>query len=103
LPNCENSIKLTIQLLLDASKGDWSKINILEQIPDKAECFAILASILIERREFDILRFIFDFLNFCEDIPRWGYFWICGLFKPADKFSRYSQTEILLNKFLVWI
>uniref|UniRef100_A0A915MIA4 Uncharacterized protein n=1 Tax=Meloidogyne javanica TaxID=6303 RepID=A0A915MIA4_MELJA len=43
LPNCENSIKLTIQLLLDASKGDWSKINILEQIPDKTECFAILA------------------------------------------------------------
>nr|CAD2172164.1 unnamed protein product [Meloidogyne enterolobii] len=79
LPNCENSIKLTIQLLLDASKGDWSKINILEQIPDKAECFAILASILIERREFDILSSL------------------CSIIQPKQKFY---QHPILWNPFL---
>nr|CAD2145949.1 unnamed protein product [Meloidogyne enterolobii] len=79
LPNCENSIKLTIQLLLDASKGDWSKINILEHIPDKVECFAILASILIERREFDILSSL------------------CSIIQPKQKFY---QHPILWNSFL---
>ncbi|CAK5089482.1 unnamed protein product [Meloidogyne enterolobii] len=79
LPNCENSIRLTIQLLLDASKGDWSKINILEHIPDKVECFAILASILIERREFDILSSL------------------CSIIQPKQKFY---QHPILWNSFL---
>ncbi|KAF7637225.1 hypothetical protein Mgra_00003401 [Meloidogyne graminicola] len=78
LPNYENSINLTVQLLLNASKGDWSKINLINELPDKVECFAILASILIEKGEFELL---------CS---------LCSILEPKQKFY---QHPILWDTF----